>query len=416
MGENSRLRPRALLAASAGALVLAGATLVGFPAIASASGSSEYVAKGGSDTGSCTKQSPCKTINYAISQAASGETIHVEKGTYRQTVDISKPVKLLGAGPSSTTVNGAGLDPSSQNYFGVVYVGTANGNVTVSGFTITNPFPYAYTGGEPMAAVLEDKNSSDKIDIVGNRITEGTADHSASTDFPIGVDTFLNAATTTISANSIHGFFQGALLEDNGPAMVSDNKFTSLISGTDTSTSTVYPAEGVFFLADEGGNYTGQNAEHNSFAHYSGYGIAESAGYTGGYVTPGCIANGSIGTTVAGNSFALSGGSKAAAISLEANGTGNNLSGSVVNNTGYVTSPSKAIQLRSQAIPPTPPGTNCGPYGTSNGGGGTVNVTLDNNHIAINHGSNVSARTRSSATSGARRGVLHVPRHPDHRT
>lgn len=415
MRGTSRLRLRAALAAGAGALVIVGATLVGFPAIASASAPSEYVAKGGSDTGTCTKQSPCKTITYAIDVATPGETIHVEKGTYHQTFYIYKSVKLLGAGASSTIINGAGLDPSSENYFGVVFVGAAGGPVTVSGFTITNPDPYSETGGEPMAVVLEDQNAGDTVNIVHDRITEGKADHNASTDFPIGVDTFLNAATTTISGDSIRGFFQGALLEDNGPARVSNDKFTSLISNTDTSSSTVYPAEGVFFLADEGGTYRRQKAEHNTFSDYSGYGIAESAGYVGGYVTPGCVANGSIGTTLFDNSFALTGGSKAAAIELEANGTGNNLSGYVSKNTGYVTSPSKGIQLRSRAIPPTPPGTNCGAYGTSNGGGGTVDVTLSNNHIAVEKASHTSAGSRQSAMTSAGSGGLHAPRHPHHR-
>jgi hypothetical protein len=282
----------AALAAGASAVVIVAAASGGSAAVArSASARSEYVAKSGSDTGKCTRRSPCKTINYAISRATRGDTIHVAKGTYHQTVNVNKAVTILGAGASSTVLNGAGRDPSNQAYFGVVYVGSAGGPVTVSGLKITNPYPYSYTGGEPMAVVLEDENSSDTIKIVHDKLKEGNADHHASKDFPIGIDTFLNAATTEISGDSIGGFFQGALLEDNGPATVSNNKFTSLISGTDTSTSpaTKYPAEGVFFLADEGGTYRGQDAERNMFLGYSGYGVAESAGYTGGYVTPGCV-------------------------------------------------------------------------------------------------------------------------------
>lgn len=402
-----RLRFRTRVAAIGSAFVVAGAMLVAFPSISGATGGSEYVSPHGTDTGNCGQHSPCKTINYAISRATAGDTIHVEAGRYHQTVDVNKSVTIEGAGASTTTLNGAGLDPSGDNYFGVVYVGSAGGPVTVSGLTITNPYPYSYTGGEPMAVVLEDSNSTDAISIVNDKVTEGSSDPNRSTDFPIGIDTFLNAATTTISGNSISGFFQGALLEDNGPATVANNQFKSLISATDNSTSrpTVYPAEGVFFLADEGGNYTGQDAKGNSFSDYSGFGIAESAGYTGGYVTPGCVANGSIKTKLTDNGFALTGGSKAAAISLEANGTGNNLAGSVTRNHGYVTSPSKSITVRSVAIPPTPPGTNCGAYGQSNGGGGTVNVATQGNTIAVKS----AAHPAAAAT---RDGGLHAPRHP----
>jgi hypothetical protein len=406
------------LAAGASVLVVAGVVLTGLPGIASAvSAGSEYVSKSGSDAGKCTKRSPCKTINTAISRATPGETIHVEKGTYHQTVNVNKAVTILGAGASSTTINGAGLDPSNQGYYGVVYVGSAGGSVTVSGLKITNPFPYSYTGGEPEAVALTDPNSSDTINLVDDRLKEGTADHHASSDFPIGIDTFLNAATTVISGNSISGFFQGALLEDNGPATVSNDKFTSLISGTDTSTSpaTKYPAEGVFFLADEKGMYRSQNAERNMFLGYSGYGVAESAGYTGGYVTPGCVANGSIRTKVSGNTFELTGGSKAAAISLKANGTGNNLSGSISDNVGYVTSPSKSIETRSTAIPPTPIGTDCGPYGTSNGGGGTIDVTTNQNLIKVKPASHSSAASNSQAAPWERSGGLHLPPLPDRR-
>lgn len=415
MSGSIRLRARARLTAGASALVVVGAALAACPAIASrASGRSEYVAKRGADAGGCTKRSPCKTINYAISRATRGEIIHVEKGTYHQTVNVNKAVRILGAGAASTTLNGAGLDPSSQSYFGVVYVGSAGGPVTISGLKITNPYPYSYTGGEPMAVVLEDKNSRDTIKIVNDKLREGNADHHASSDFPIGVDGFLNAATTEISGDSISGFFQGVLLEDNGPATVSNDKFTSLISGTETSTSpaTKYPAEGVFFLADEGGTFRGQDVESNMFFGYSGFGIAESAGYTGGYVTPDCVANGSIQTRVFRNTFELTGGSKAAAISLKADGSGNHLTGSVNDNVGYVTSPSKGIQTRSVGVPPTPPGTTCAPYETSNGGAGTINITTNANLIKVRAASHSSATASSPTASWKRTCGLHVPRLP----
>lgn len=401
---------RLTLAGVSGMLATGGAMAALSVAAHGAQAPYEKVSPTGTDSGNCVS-APCATINYAISQATPGEAIHVAAGTYDQTVDVDKSIRILGAGASTTILNGAGLDPSSNGYYGVVYVGKAGGAVTVSGLTITNPYPDTYTGGEPEAVALADPNAGDQISIINDHINEGSADANAGTDFPIGIDTFLNAAKTTISGDQISGFFQGALLEDNGPATVSSNKFTNLISNSDSTTT--YPAEGLFFLADEAGTYSGQNAKHNTFSGYSGYGIAEDAGYTGGYVTPGCVANGSIVTSLTSNTLALTGGSTATGIVLDSNGTGNNLSGTVNGNKGYVTSPSNAIEVQSVGTPATPSGTTCAPYSDSNGGGGTLDVTENNDNITVKAAA--SAAATAAVTSGRRTvGGLHAPHHPKH--
>ena len=393
--------------------LLSGAGLI---ALSAPSGSSpppsEHVSTTGTDSGNCVS-SPCATIDYALSKATAGETIHVAAGSYNQTVDITKAINLVGAGTSSTTINGDGLDPFAMGdgLYGVVYVGSAGGQVTVNGFTITNPFPYSYTGGEPEAVALADTNASDNVNIVNDTITEGTKDPDAGTDFPIGIDSFLNAATTTISGDTISGFFQGALLEDNGPATVSGDHFKKLIANTDDSTSppTVYPAEGLFFLADEGGTYSGQVATGDSFTKYSGDGIDEDAGYSGGYVTPGCVANGSIATVLDNNTFALTGGQTGTGIFLSASGTGNSLTGPVDGDTGHVTAPSTAIEVQSISPTPTPEGTDCGPYSSTSGGGGSVDVTQDNDNITVKPAPNAPNTPPGAVRSTA--GALHVPLH-----
>jgi hypothetical protein len=304
--------------------------------------STEHVSKTGLDMGNCIA-SPCATINYAISKAPPGTVIKVAAGTYDQTVDISKPIDLKGAGASSTTIDGTGIDPSNNGYYGVVYVGTTGGLTTIQGFTITNPYPDAYTSGEPEAVALADESSTDSIDVVDNDIVEGTSDPNASTDFPIGIDTFLNSAQTVILDNTISGFFQGALLEDNGPATVESNVFTDLISNT--AGPTTYPAEGLFFLSDAAGSLTGQNATSNTFENYSGYGVAMDAGYDNGNcsTTP---CNGSITGSISSNQFALTAGTPgAAAIALSALDNGNALTVTVNNDKGYVTSPSVGISI-----------------------------------------------------------------------
>lgn len=313
------------------------------PNVANAqSPSTLHVSKTGTDTGNCVT-SPCATINYAISQAPAGGTIKVAAGTYDQTVDITKPISLDGAGASTTTINGAGLDPTNDGYYGVVYVGTTGGLTTIKNFTITNPYPDAYTSGEPEAVAFADQSSSDEIVFTDNDVVEGNQDPDASSDFPIGIDTFLSTAQTTITDNTISGFFQGALLEDNGPANVSDNIFEDEIANTYQSTT--YPAEGIFFLSDEAGALTGQNAVSNTFEDYSGFGVAMSAGYAQGDCTQ-TPCDGSLSGEINSNQFALTGGSTgAAAIALEALNNGNVLTVNVNSDKGYVTSPDVGINI-----------------------------------------------------------------------
>jgi hypothetical protein len=65
-----------------------------------------YVATSGTDTdNSCTASiNPCRTIDFALTQAASGATIKVQAGTYNEQVQITKPVTIMGAGASQTVI------------------------------------------------------------------------------------------------------------------------------------------------------------------------------------------------------------------------------------------------------------------------------------------------------------------------
>lgn len=130
---------------------------------------------------------------------------------------------------------------------------------------------------------------------------------------------------------------------------------------TDGSNTTTYPGEGLFFLADEGGTYTG-NATGNTFSGYSGYGITEDAGYDQGNCSTTCA--GGIVSTLTRNTLALTGGQTADGISLEALGSGDNLSAHLTGNKGYVTSPSAGIE-------------------TTSASGGTLDVIENNDNIVV---------------------------------
>ena len=271
---------------------------------AHAAGNTRKVSTTGTDAGNC-KFAPCATVNYALSQSLPYDTITVAAGTYNQTVDIEKPINLVGAGASTTTIDGTGLDPSTatDNPYGVVFVGTTGGSVSITGFTVTNPAPFAFTTGEPIIVGLRDTKSTDAVSITKNILTEGGSDANAFTDFPIGIDAFHNTAQTTVVNNTISGTFQGALFQDNGPVAFNTDTITALISGTDNTTTppTIYPAEGALFISDQAGPLTLQQAQSDTLSSYGGFGLVMDAAYSCAHAP----CTGSIGGSFVNNSITL---------------------------------------------------------------------------------------------------------------
>jgi len=106
--------------------------------MASASGSTLYVAIGGSDTGNCQVQAtPCATITYAASQASTGDTIDVGPGTFVASVGNAIGVLLTVQGSSSGSAPVTTVEPTTPG--GTVFSSGRGGwtldDLTIDGLT-----------------------------------------------------------------------------------------------------------------------------------------------------------------------------------------------------------------------------------------------------------------------------------------
>jgi hypothetical protein len=135
---------RALIRGLVLCLVLAGWLAPGYGGLAvAAAGTTRYVAPTGSDTGDCSvSATPCLTIGYAVGQAQDGDTISIAAGTYAEHLDIEKNLTLVGAGASTTAIDGSTSGT-------VVTIGISNTAtvVTLSGVTVQHGNAATNSGG-----------------------------------------------------------------------------------------------------------------------------------------------------------------------------------------------------------------------------------------------------------------------------
>ena len=91
---------------SRGSLLLVAGLLLAVAGAADAFAASRYVDDTGVNTGACTSQpAPCLTIQYAVTQAAAGDTIEVAAGVYAVGAVIDTPgLTITGAGIGQTQV------------------------------------------------------------------------------------------------------------------------------------------------------------------------------------------------------------------------------------------------------------------------------------------------------------------------
>jgi hypothetical protein len=140
----------------------------------------------GSDNNDCkSPQHACKTIGHAITLASSGDSIMVAAATYKENLTVNFSLKLIGAGASTTIVDGSGIAP-------VVYVPSGSAHVAISKLTIRNG--YSTLGG----GIFNDGNTM----TISNTNISGNVAENTSNDSP-GGGGIANFGTMTISNSTV---------------------------------------------------------------------------------------------------------------------------------------------------------------------------------------------------------------------
>jgi len=204
-------------------------------ATAAASATTRYVSASGADTGNCSS-SPCRTIQYAVNQSGSGDTINVSSGTYAETVSVTKQLTLIGnpnlnnngdthgnLGGGNATLNAAGFDK------GFVISGAGSAGTVLRGFTVEN-------AGQEGIFALQTSN----LTISGNTVINNDAYGPNSPQCPAtnaddcGEAIHLQSVTnSTVTSNMVQHNVGGILLTDeNGPTSGNLISYNQVLNNT----------------------------------------------------------------------------------------------------------------------------------------------------------------------------------------
>ena len=285
------MRRRAKLAALVMSLVMA--TLVVITVTrAGASGVTLSVTTAGHDVGNC-QISACATVGYALAQGTSGDTINVGPGTFvEQTLVLSYPVTINGAGSSATTIDVSQHNPICATYIAVAisitttnnpctYPGPTAGSYTFNGMTIEgNPGGIASPSITPFLVFAQNLPANTSLSFTNDHLlTNATVDPALGTDESIGVYNLGSGPTDsiTVAHDTLSGFFHATFMEGfPGTLNASDSTYENL----SLLNPGPYAPQGVYLLADAAGPMNGTySISENAFENYGGFGVRAKSGF-----------------------------------------------------------------------------------------------------------------------------------------
>src|SRR5262245_46492271 len=107
--------------------------------VTSARAADRFVSTTGSDTANdcLTSTNPCRTVGYALTQAASGDTVKVAQGTYQETLVINVSTTLTLSGGWT---DGFGVQSRTSTIVGSLASEVGSGDIStvaIDAFTVT---------------------------------------------------------------------------------------------------------------------------------------------------------------------------------------------------------------------------------------------------------------------------------------
>ena len=193
------------------------------------------------------------TIQGAINNASSGDTIFVRIGTYYEHVVINKTITLVGEDSSLTVIDSYKTD-------NVIYITNAN-NVTVKNFTVRNSGMYPYSG------ILIEQSTS--VVIVNNKIMYNYE----------GIN-LVFSGSNVVSGNTILNNYDGIYLYSSSDNVFSGN---TLLGNHFAGISLRYSGSNVFSGNTILNNYDGIYLYSSSDNVFSGNTVS-SSNYDGIYL------------------------------------------------------------------------------------------------------------------------------------
>lgn len=166
------------------------------------------------------------TVQGGVNGVASGGNVIVAAGTYNEAqVLIDRAMTVTGAGSTTTTIDGGNQSIPAAGVVRIVTTAGDTGNVTFSGFTVTNPGLSPETGGTHVTIYARPLNA-----LATTRITNCKILGVNSSDN--GFYTILNVGTVEFDHNTItNNAFNPIVIErSTGPTNVHHNTITGNFS------------------------------------------------------------------------------------------------------------------------------------------------------------------------------------------